>query len=643
MAFSYLTNIPLDEAVDSLLTAVRDSKRQLRREIVPTAEANHRICCDAVRAKVCVPHYHASAMDGIALRSARAFGATETTPVVLEQGEFVQVDTGDMLHDGCDAVVMIEDVVFSEGKAVLYSAVSPWQHIRQIGEDFCAGDMILPSYSVITPAVQGGLLAAGVFEVEVFCRPVVGIIPTGDELVVPSDIPEPGKIMEFNSTIFSSMLREWGCEPNVYPITPDRPEAIEAALRRAAAECDAVLLGAGSSAGRDDYSSMCMARVGSVLFHGIAIKPGKPAVGGMIGDVPVLGVPGYPVSAILILENLFRPVARWLCGLNPELDVATAKARISRQINSSLKYQEFVRVRLGKVDENLTAVPLPRGAGIVSSFIKADGIMMIPQNREGFSPGETAQVRLMRPESEISSALIITGSHDPLIDEAADLMKLYDRRMCIASSHVGSMGGIMALKRQEAHVAGIHILSERTGSYNMETVCSFFCPGEVVLLRGVKRQQGLMVQPGNPKRIKGIASLCGEIKYVNRQGGSGTRILFDYLCRQAGISTECIEGYTREEYTHTSVAAQIASGTADAGMGVYAAAQIYGLDFIPVYQESYDFLVLGSALELPQFRQFLQVIRSREFASRLFAMGGYDFHCIGEATEWAEIKGGSAS
>lgn len=634
MAFTYLTNLPLEKAVECLMSAVRDSKRRLAVELVRTTDANGRVCGEAVRAKICVPHYHASAMDGIALKAERTFGATETTPVVLGNGEFILVDTGDMVPENCDAVVMIEDVIFTEDGAVLYAAAAPWQHIRQIGEDFCADDMILTSFTVITPVIQGALLASGILEVLVFCRPEVGIIPTGDELVLPTEIPEAGDIIEFNSTIFSSMLRDWGCIPKVYPITPDDPKQIERMLKKAAAECDAVLLSAGSSAGRDDYSCRCMEHVGRVLFHGVAIRPGKPAAAGMIGDVPVLGVPGYPVSAILIMENLFRPVMRWLCGFEHDACTDMETASISRQITSSLKYQEFVRVRLGRVGGKLVASPLPRGAGIVSSFAKADGIMVIEQNREGYCPGDPVPVKLMKGKEEIESALVITGSHDPLIDEAADLMKLADRRMRTASSHVGSMGGILALKNREAHLAGIHILNEKDGSYNVGTIRSCFSSEEVVLVRGVKRQQGLMVAKGNPKGITGIESLQYGIRYVNRQGGSGTRHLLDYLCARAGVRAEQVSGYTREEYTHTAVAAQIAAGTADAGMGIFSAAQIYGLDFIPLYQEHYDFLVLASCFGLAQVKRFLDVLGSEELAGRLMRMGGYDMHGIGEVISW---------
>lgn len=636
MAFTYLINLPLEDAVECFLSAVQNSKRKPETECVKVAEAGGRVCSEAIRAKICVPHYHASAMDGIALRAEHTFGATETTPVTLEKDSFIMVDTGDMIPTGCDAVVMIEDVSFFDEKAVLYASVTPWQHIRQIGEDFCAGDMILPSCTVITPVAQGALLASGVLEVPVFCKPVVGIIPTGDELVLPTDMPKAGDIIEFNSTIFSSMLREWGCIPKVYPITPDCPEQIEAMLQLSAKECDAVLLSAGSSAGRDDYSFRCLEQIGCVLFHGVAIKPGKPAIAGMIGTVPVLGVPGYPVSAILVLENLFRPIVRWLCGLGDDEKKKMTEAVVSRQIISSLKYQEFVRVRLGKVDGKLVATPLPRGAGIVSSFAKADGIMVIEQNREGYRPGDSVPVTLLKDVDEIALALVITGSHDPLIDEAADLMRQTDRTMQIASSHVGSMGGILAMRNHEAHLAGIHILNESDGSYNVAAVRSCFQPGEVVLVRGVVRQQGLMVAKGNPKGIKGISSLQGDVRYVNRQGGSGTRILFDYLCNREGVPSEQIRGYMREEYTHTAVAAQIASGTADAGMGIFSAAQIYNLDFIPIYQEHYDFLVLSSSFDLPQFGQFVNVLQSRIFAERLLAMGGYEFQGIGEVIPWEE-------
>ncbi len=624
MAFEYLTNVPLEAARELYRSHLRERGFAAGSETVPVCEASGRVTSGPVYAHICAPHYPASAMDGIALSAKLTFGATETTPVTLAKGEFTVVDTGDPVPDGCDAVVMIEDVVFEpDGAARVYAAAAPWQHIRQIGEDICAGEMLLASYMRITPSAVGAMLAAGVLEVSVLKRPVVGIIPTGDEIVPPTEDPKPGDIVEFNSAIFSSMLREQGAIPRLYGIVPDRREAIVASVRAALAECDMVLLGAGSSAGRDDLSASVIGEVGEVLVHGIAIKPGKPAILGCCESKPVLGVPGYPVSGILVLTEFLQPLlADWFHAADAPKKSCTAS--LARSVVSSLKYREYVRVRLGKVNGKLVASPLGRGSGVVTSFMKADGILEIPQDSEGCKAGDEVEIRLLRDVDELDHTLVAIGSHDPLLDECADLLRLAQPPFSMSSTHVGSMGGIMAIRKGEAHAAGIHLLDERDGTYNTSFVRKFFPNGGVRLVECVYRTQGLMLAHGNPKSIRSVDDLTAEgLRYVNRQKGSGTRILIDYLCASKGVDTGAIYGYEREEFTHTSVAAQIASGAADAGMGIYSAASLYGLDFLPVCEEQYDLLIPDEAFETPPVQSLLAVLQSAAFRRRLEAMGGY--------------------
>jgi putative molybdopterin biosynthesis protein len=638
MAFEYLTNVPLDKARRDYLDALLTTGLMASSEMLPTLEATNRVTALAVYARISAPHYNACAMDGIALQASQTFGATETTPVRMPEGTYQWVNTGDPLPEGCDAVVMVEDVVQEEGEVMLYAAAVPWQHVRQIGEDISAGDMILPSYSVLTPAAIGALLESGVLAVEVITQPIVGIIPTGTEIVPPTENPREGDIIESNSAIFSGMLQEWSCAVRVYPPVGDSPDLIEAALRQALAECDAVVLNAGSSAGRKDYSVDAIRKVGEVVLHGIAIKPGKPAILAYAKSTddnrvqPILGLPGYPVSGILVLEQLFRPVIEQMTrhlAAKPQF----IQAQITRRLTSSLKYYEFVRTRLGNVNGNIVAVPLNRGAGVVTSFVKADGIIHIPQNTEGYEAGELVNVQLVRDLDEINRTLVITGSHDPLLDEVTDILKRQCLESSVASSHVGSMGGIMAVKRGEAHLGGIHLLDEASGTYNIPYLRKYFPEGGVVLVECVQRTQGLMVPKGNPLGIKEFKDIVGK-RYVNRQKGSGTRILCDFLARQEGLDTSLILGYEREEYTHTAVAAAIAAGTADAGLGILSAARIYNLDFVPICEEQYDLLIAENALELEMVQRLLAVLRGEEFARRLTQMGGYTLHHPGEVRPW---------
>ncbi|MDL2217591.1 molybdopterin biosynthesis protein [Christensenellaceae bacterium OttesenSCG-928-M15] len=624
MAFQYLTNVPLEQAVEEYIAALEQNGLRHKAEWVSVAKSAGRVTAAPVYARICAPHYHACAMDGIAVYAAKTFGATETTPVLLTDAQYTPVDTGDPLPEDCDAVVMIEDVVQTQGGILLYAPATPWQHVRQIGEDICAAEMILASFTKITPAATGAMLASGVLSVEVVKRPLVGIIPTGDEIVLPTENPHSGDIIEFNSTIFTGMLNEWGAEALAYPIVKDDPALIEAALQEALTHCDAVVLNAGSSAGRGDFAAQAIRNVGEVLYHGIAIRPGKPAILGYAGNKPVLGVPGYPVSAILVLEHILQPVIYRLCA-RPAPSAQHVEAVLSRNFNSSLKYREFVRVRMGRVQGKLVATPLQRGAGVVSSFAKADGLMDVPQNVEGYPAGSTVRVQLLRPLTEIENALVVTGSHDPLIDEVAELMRRRWPDAAVASTHVGSMGGIFAIKRGEAHVAGVHLLDEKTGAYNAPYIRQYFPDGGVSLIECVQRQQGLLVQKGNPKQIHSLADMAQPgMRYVNRQKGSGTRILCDYLCKQLGLNSAAIYGYEREEFTHNAVAALIAADSADAGLGIYSAAQTYGLSFIPICTEQYDFLVADEALALPALQRLLEVLKSEEFRQRLQQMGGYE-------------------
>lgn len=631
MAFTYLTNVPLEDAKKDYLWTLVKNGFKARTERIRVQDAFGRITARATYANINAPHYACSAMDGIALCARDSFGATETTPVTLRQDQFTIVDTGDLIPDSCDAVIMVEELVNNEdGSVTIHSPAAPWQHIRQIGEDICAGEMILPSFMELTPAAIGAMIAGGVLELEVIAKPLVGIIPTGDEIVAPCADPKPGEILEFNSSIFSAMLASWGAEAKTYPIVPDCYDTLKETLLKALGECDIVLLNAGSSAGRDDYSARAVRELGQVLYHGIAIKPGKPAILGYKGAVPILGVPGYPVSGIIVIDELLRPlIDRWY---SRESDSGSrTSAKLTRPVVSGLKYREFVRVRMGYVGDTLMASPLPRGSGVVSSFMKADGMLEVSQGKEGYTAGENIRVRLLTDKQRLRNTLVVIGSHDPLLDELADLIHRDDRRRFLSSAHVGSMGGIMAVRRGEAHAAGIHLLDTETGKYNRAAIKRYFPRGGVYLVRCVGRQQGLMLQKGNPLNIASFADIIREnLRYVNRQKGSGTRVLMDYLCEQHGIDREKIYGYEREEMTHNSVAVQIAGDSADAGMGIYSTAKLYNLDFLPICVEEYDLLIPEKVWNTGMVKQLIRMLKSREFRSRIEAMEGYILDNPGE-------------
>ena len=631
MGFEYLTNVPLQQAREDYLKLLESHGFAPKTEVIPVYKACGRVTAHAVYAHICAPHYAASAMDGVAVNAKDTFGATETTPVTLHPEQYIVLDTGDPIPEDRDAVIMVEDIVKNEdGSITIHAAAAPWQHIRQIGEDVCAGEMILPSHMTVSPAAIGAMIAGGVLEIEVIRKPVIGIIPTGDEIIPPCTDPKPGDILEFNGSIFSAMVKSWGAEAIVYPIVPDEFDRIKSMVAKAASECDMVILNAGSSAGREDFSAKVIRELGEVLYHGIAMKPGKPAILGCQGAKPILGVPGYPVSGIIVIEQLLKPlIDQWLQV--PAAPAQYAKATLTRPVVSGLKYQEFVRVRMGCVGTKLMASPLSRGSGVVSSFMKADGILEVPQGLEGYEAGSEVNVRLLSPREKLENTLVVIGSHDPLLDELGDMLHIANPQLYMSSSHVGSMGGIMSIRRGEAHAAGCHLLDTNDGTYNRSFMKKYFPKGNVKLIRCVGRQQGLMVAGGNPLNIRKFSDIARDgVRYVNRQKGSGTRILTDYLCQQENLDTAAIYGYDREELTHTSVAAQIVSSSADAGMGIYSAAKLYDLDFIPICIEEYDLIIPDHAWDTPMVRQLIATLKSDGFREKILAMGGYTIENPGE-------------
>jgi putative molybdopterin biosynthesis protein len=357
------------------------------------------------------------------------------------------------------------------------------------------------------------------------------------------------------------------------------------------------------------------------------MKPGKPVVLAIVSGKPVIGIPGYSVSAYLAYENFAAPILRVLSGRQTRR-TETVEAVIAKRLVSSLKHREYVRVKTGRVDGRLVASPLARGAGAAMSLARADGFCVIDQNSEGIEAGETAQIKLFRSLDDIERTVVSIGSHDLILDILADLMA-ETRNAYLASTHVGSMAGLMALRRGESHIAPLHLLDEASGDYNISYLKQIFPGQPMTLVKGVGRVQGLIVKKGNPLGIKALEDLP-RCQYINRQRGAGTRLLLDYRLKLAGISPGRIAGYDREAATHMAVAAAVQSGSADAGMGISAAAAALDLGFIPLGDEEYDFAVPPRFLELPQIQVFLEVLRSPGFLRRLAGTGGYTWSRCGE-------------
>lgn len=673
----YLSDIPLQQAQSRIQEALRKAGlwRVLAIETIPLDEsALGRVIAKPVWAKVSSPHYHAAAMDGFALKAEATAGAVPGKPLVLRarrqdgarEPEALYVDTGDPLPAWANAVIPIENVeplgpdgsltreVREPASIRIRAAVTPWSHVRPLGEDIVATQLVLPAGHIIRPVDLGAMAAAGHTEIPVARRPRVAILPTGSELVpIGSDL-KPGRLLEYNSIVMAAQINAMGGEAVRLPICSDDFALIRRNVCEAALGSDLVLLNAGSSAGAADFSGRVVEDLGELVLHGVAVRPGHPVIAGMLGPcpesteearesatgaqppdgqpaaqrtVPIIGVPGYPVSAALTLEIFVEPViATWL-GRRPA-ERAAATAQLTRKITSPAGDDDYVRVALGKVGDALLAAPLSRGAGVITSLVQADGIVVLPAGVQGAEAGESVTVSLYRTPAELARTILCVGSHDLILDLLAQFLAEYDRRF--VSSNAGSQGGLLALRRGYAHLAGSHLFDPATGDYNIPYIRQYL-PGVPVRVTALaRRQQGLILRRGNPKGIHALADLARpDITFVNRQRGAGTRVLLDYHLGSLHIAPESIQGYNDEQYTHLGVAAAVASGRADCGLGIAAAAQALELDFIPLFQERYDLVVprehAGSELLAPLFR----VMGRQDFRDAVMDLKGYDVSVMG--------------
>jgi putative molybdopterin biosynthesis protein len=691
----YLHDIPLATAQDRFKQALADAHlwRVLGVETIPLDEhALGRVLAEPVWAKVSSPNYHASAMDGYAGRAEDTEGAGTSSPVTLcinpqsanlptlapgaSAGVAIYLDTGDPLPDWANAVIPIENIESLDGQGGLTSdlrhpasiriraAVTPWSHVRPLGEDIVATQLVLPAGHALRPADLGAVAASGHTDLRVVRPPRVAILPTGSELVPIGSELKRGDILEYNSLVMAAQVKAMGAEPTRFPITRDDFDSICARVEEASRDHDLILLNAGSSAGAEDFSAKVVEKLGTLLVHGVAVRPGHPVILGVIarsrwssspegayrdqatkqslGDkesasgensprnevVPILGVPGYPVSAALTVDIFVEPlIAQWL-GRRP-LELPEVTAMLTRKITSPPGDDDFIRVAVGRVGEKLLAAPLARGAGVITSLVRADGLLLLPRGEQGADAGQQVAVRLYRSRAELDKTIFCIGSHDVILDLLAQFLSEYDRRFI--SANVGSQGGLVALKRGEAHLAGSHLLDPSTGEYNLAALREYLPGLPVRLIALVNREQGLMVGRGNPKGIKNLRDLSRpEARFMNRQRGAGTRVLLDYQLNLMGVAASQIRGYNQEEYTHLGVAAAVASGRADCGLGIPAAAQALDLDFIPLFHERYDLVIPKEYAESRLLAPLFDVITGKAFREAVAALPGYDVRVMGQ-------------
>ncbi|MBW1888236.1 MAG: molybdopterin biosynthesis protein [Deltaproteobacteria bacterium] len=631
----YLYMKSLEEAKEIFFSAFGPEKRSGAQEI-STEDALGHVTAEPIFARISAPSYHSAAMDGIVVRAEETYGTTERDPKTLRiDKEALWINTGQAIPVGFNAVIMVEKLHQIDGQRVeIRSPAYPWQHIRKVGEDIVATQLLLPQNHEIRPYDMGALISAGVFSIKVRQKPKVAIIPTGSELVCHKDLKDPTQlkkhqIIECNSLILAGLVRDCRAEPITYDIVPDQEENIRKTLIEAIdSEAHVVIIS-------KDYTADIIGEMGEVLVHGVAMMPGKPTILGNVKGKPVVGNPGYMVSAALSFEQFVRPLLYSLQGRKPP-HIKSTIVQPSRDIPSKLGIEEFLRVNIGKVGDKTVATPLPRAAGSITTLTRAEGILRIPALSEGVTQNEELEAELLVDEEEIQNTVVIIGSHDITIDILADEIRCSGHNIRISSGNVGSLGGLMALRKGACHISGSHLLDTETKEYNISYIKRYLKGLKVTVFHLVLRDQGLIVAKGNPKGIKNIHDLTSDdISFVNRQAGSGTRVLFDYRLDQLGIRPESIQGYDHEEFTHMAVAVDVLSGAADCGMGIFAAAKALDLDFIPVEREQYDLIIPSSMLDDHKIQVVMETIRSQNFRERVMALGGYDPSRSGQL--WMEV------
>jgi putative molybdopterin biosynthesis protein len=633
----YLRTVPIPEAL-ALAKAALDRKALVGVEDVPVEDALGRVTARPVMARFSSPSHHCAAMDGIAVRGEATFAAREGSPVILEPGNgFAMVNTGQPLPGGFDAVAMIEHVVFDDaGRATLETPVAPWTHVRRIGEDIVATELILPRRRKLSAYDLGALLSCGVWEVPCYERVRMAVIPTGDEVLDYTTHPEPGpgQVVESNSVMLCALAQGWGVDARRYPPVPDKIEALSRAVEEALnSPAHIVTIVAGSSAGSKDFTRAIIERFGEAVVHGIQAMPGKPSLLGVAQSKLLVGAPGYPVSAVVCFEELLAPLAAWLTRCERP-SRQSVPVRLAKDAPSRPGLTEFMRLAVGRVGDVYSALPLSRGAGLITSLTRAQAVARIAPDKEGVARGETIQAELLVSPEELERTLVVVGSHDICLDLLADELMRLDNPMRLASSHVGSLGGLAALAQGAALLAGTHLLDTETGDFNFSFLEKHLPGAPVALINLAIRHQGLIVAPGNPKAIQDVPDLARpDVRFVNRQRGAGTRILLDYHLKLAGISPSQVQGYDQEEMTHMGVAANVQNGGADCGLGVYAAAKALKLDFAPLARERYDLALPLSSLEEPRVKALLEVIASDAFKAKVEELGGYETAWTGRRME----------
>ena len=624
---------------DEVVRIVAERVSPIGVEKVDLLNALGRILASDIEAKTDSPPFDRSLVDGYAVKAEDVYQADESTPVELKlvgcveigeapkielkRGECAEIATGAPIPPGANAVVMIEYTKRINDRVQFFRGVRPGENIGQTGSDITAGDIVMKGGRKLTAREIAALAALGYLEVEVYKRPRVALFSIGRELVSPSSKLEYGKIYDVNSYSINAMLKELGFESHFLGILPDDREAIYQNLSKALEEYDVVVTSGSTSAGLGDVVYQVFENLGEVLVHGIRVKPGKPTVIAISRNGKLMiGLPGFPLSSMMIFISIIRPLLLKMLGLKEKIERSSISAKLPFRIDAGGK-THMIPVQLVETSSGVSAYPKFSDSGSTSTLLESDGFITIPEEKQYLDEGEIVEVTLfgeLKPPS-----VYIIGSHCPGIDVLLDLAEIADAKII----NVGSFAGWMALKRGEADIAGTHLLDEETGRYNVHMPARLGIESEVEVYGGYIREIGFIVSPGNPKKINGFKDLLrDDVIFVNRVKGSGIRTFIDIQLKKLGVKEpeKEIKGYTYQARTHTAVAAAVAHGRADVGVGVGYVAKFYGLEFIPLAEERYDFAVRKDRASKPSVGKIIATLGSRKFAEEIRKMPCYKIH-----------------
>ncbi len=628
--------IPLEKAIEVIEQRIELKPRGI--EEVEVLNALGRVLAEDIYAPIDYPPFDRSEVDGYALHAEDTYGADEQNPAKLQvigavsvgevpnievlHGTAVEISTGAAIPRGANAVVMEEYTARNGSTVFVYRAVAPLENIAIAGSDVPKGDLVLQKGTRLGPFEIGVLAALGYSHVKVFTRPCVAVISTGNEVAQPGTALRFGQVYDYNGYAVTAYLRSLGAHVEYMGIVPDDEEKLRVAILQALSRSDIVVTSGGTSAGLGDLVYRVIESLGEVLVHGLEIKPGKPTVIGVVKDKLVIGLPGFPFSASVITIALLRYVVEKMCGLQSATR-PYLHARIAQRIRKGVGKTWFLPVALTKRGDELIAIPIPMRSGNISTLLRADGMAVLHRDLELVDEGQRVEVLMMR--SDIPKTIII-GSHDILLPRIVAMASLTQDLKIIP---VGSLAGLQFVAKGYGDIAPIHLLDPDSKTYNVPYVARY---RDIVLVSGYRRRIVLAFKRGNPKRITSLRdALRNDIRFVNRNRGSGTRVLIDLMLQnvaeELGIGfsdlVKRINGYTYEVSSHTGVAAAIAQGRADMGLCIEYAARIYNLEFIPIAWEEYDFAVHRDSLAKPSVKRFIEYLGSEEARKIVGSLPGY--------------------